>query len=313
VTELGQGRATIAISRVGPLLVIVSGALGLALTFLVSVFGCKQISGNVFKVHAECALLTLTQVAAEGRFRAAVTLFVIASAFSVACLTTWIVSEWRERGASSALGTFGGLLGAAALCFLARRWLVADLPSGPLTVLLKAYSLSQDSSVRRVVEMTRDGGHLVGLLLTLGAACLVSFWDAPLVLEIGARYKWYKRFLWSGSFLFVAGMFVTQANFSLLFAHAPLAPKAQHDAVETLRGSFLLEVGVGYSTNLLAVFAPIRVLLDWHFRTQVRSENRTLTLQDLGISKSWKEDFQDVLAILAPVLSIPALGALGNL
>jgi hypothetical protein len=171
--------------------------------------------------------------------------------------------------------------------------------------------------VRNSVVWARMFGEPPGFFIGIAMSATLIFSKIPTPLELLRRSRQLNYLLYAASLLFVVGLLVTRANISWILAQwDPKMVKELAEPLADVVASGVLISGVAYSAILLVFFVPVRCLLGHQIeKTMMESELPTLALRDKwlknhGFSRGWKEDAQQILAIFAPVVSVPIFDAL---
>jgi len=175
------------------------------------------------------------------------------------------------------------------------------------------------------VLLARYVGECPGFLIA-AAMAVASIVITPTGERIAARVQLMQRLLYVASVIFVAGILMCHANFSLVLAN--WAGQASDDklakALQGVVASGGIQAGVGYSALIAIFYLPARfylaALTDRLVSSSAppgpeitRKAARAQLLKDNGVSVSWLDDAKQILALLAPVLASPLFDAIAKL
>lgn len=173
-------------------------------------------------------------------------------------------------------------------------------------------------SVRTSVTWARFFGEPTGISIGLAMAATATFAMRPSPVEVAKRLELLQRLLYLASFLFVAGILMSRANFSWVLAHWKVEHAPTSKALAEVIKAGVLQSGVGYSALLAIFFLPVRMLLagyadalvptDLHSR---RAKRRWFV--EHGLAGSWQKEARQVVALLAPIVSAPIFDAIAKL
>jgi hypothetical protein len=171
--------------------------------------------------------------------------------------------------------------------------------------------------VRNSIVWARMLGEPPGFFIGIAMSATMIFSEIPTPLELLRRSRQLNYLLYAASLLFVVGLLVTRANISWILAQwdPKMAEKLTEPLAKVVASGVLIS-GAAYSAILLVFFVPVRCLLGYQIeRAMMESELPTLASRDKwlknhGFSRGWKEDAQQILAIIAPVVSVPIFDAL---
>lgn len=174
------------------------------------------------------------------------------------------------------------------------------------------------ASVRRSVPLARLVGEPAGFVLGVAMAANVTFASSPTPAQLAARVQRLQRLLYLASVLFVVGIMVSRANFTLVLTHWTVSDEKVSKAIDDVIRAGMIQSGVGYSALLATFFLPARMMLARYVeplipeaaRSDPKARRRWLRVHDL--SGSLQKDAQQILALLAPVLSVPAFDAIAK-
>jgi hypothetical protein len=175
-------------------------------------------------------------------------------------------------------------------------------------------TLKDCASVSKSVIRGRMLGEPPGIFIGIAMAASVTMARAPSVLELGQRMRRLNHLLYAASVLFVAGILVTRANINLILAYWNVAAEEK----ATLTAACVLASGIAYSCILVIFYIPARALGGWHAENAIPEaeagtlEAREKWLKENGLAPGFRAELQQVLAILAPVISAPVFEALAK-
>jgi hypothetical protein len=169
-----------------------------------------------------------------------------------------------------------------------------------------------------------------GAAIVVGAAMVATAGPLSDARTAAARIQRLQLLLYCGSFLFVAGIMMSESNVNLIVAQWA-SPDGSDDklpkALAEVIKSGTVQAGVGYSALLAMFFLPARAYLAWRARGLAREARdqadgaaanlpdhagEKKSLQDAGLMGSWRDDLKQILALLAPILSAPLFDALAK-
>lgn len=172
---------------------------------------------------------------------------------------------------------------------------------------------------RRDVETARLVGEGTAFLMAtaMTASAIVI---TPTADRIAVRVQLLQRLLYAASLLFVAGILMSHANFSLVLANwvGQSTDDKLAKALQDVVSSGGVQSGVAYSALVAIFYLPTRfylaVLTDRLISAPSagRSAARAQLLKDNGVPVSWWEDAKQILALLAPVLASPIFDAIAK-
>jgi hypothetical protein len=118
------------------------------------------------------------------------------------------------------------------------------------------------------------------------------------------------------SFLFVVGIMMSRANVWVL-AHWSVTDKDVAEALDGVVEAGVVQSGVGYSVLLAAFFVPARLRMDRQIGKQAPGKLRSgragqKWLDHRQLTGQWRDDFQQLLALRAPVLAAPVFDAIAK-
>ena len=186
-----------------------------------------------------------------------------------------------------------------------------------LTALLASLP-PECASVRSTVFWARLVGEPPGIVLGVAMAGAGAFVRAPTPAELATRLERLKRLLYVASLLFVAGIMMSRANFTLVLAHWDVDDDKVFKGLGEVIKAGVVQSGVGYSGLLATFFLPVRALLAHHVDASIPAavhdseKEKKKWLREHGLSGSWQEDARQLLALLAPVLSAPVFDAIAK-
>jgi hypothetical protein len=172
-----------------------------------------------------------------------------------------------------------------------------------------------DSVVKSVVR-ARMLGESPGIFIGIAMAATMTMPRTPSPLELGQRIRRLNHLLYAASVLFVAGIMVTRANLNLILSYWNIP--MEEAMIGNLTTAGILASGIAYSCILLIFYIPARCLAEFHARKAIPEteagtlEAREKWLKENGLAQGFRAELQQVLAILAPVISAPIFEALAK-
>jgi hypothetical protein len=298
----------------------VGGALAVVLTLTAAGAHDVALTQVIHTPPAEGSAGAFEYFAMRTHWASMLVLEGVIAAFVLACTIAALVevgrSAWREHAF-----TLLSIVGAVLLAYNIRQiWAMRDLhaPLGYLSQLLSSLPESCHD-VRRWIAWARLVGEPVGIAAGVAMTTTVTFARPPTVRDLQGRSRHLRRLLYVVSLLFVAGILMARANFRWVTAHWPVADESVAKAIAEIVEAGVVQSGVGYSAVLALFFVPARLLLHTHVQRVVSdaglttAKDRKQWLEDHDLSGRWQDDTRQIVAILAPVLSIPVLDALAKL
>jgi len=169
-----------------------------------------------------------------------------------------------------------------------------------------------------MIRWARLVGETTGICVGVAMSSLLVFPSRPEPAELAERLRWVERLLYVASLLFVVGIMMSRANFTWILAHWDIKDEKATKALDEVIRAGVVQSGVGYSALLVAFFLPARSFLGWlvvplipiEARSDAKARKDWLVAHDL--SGSWRDDAQQILAMLAPVLSAPVFDAIAK-
>jgi hypothetical protein len=304
-------------------------AVGVALVFP---WSSPSIGLDELGLAASCAVevgpaqraRSLHLYAAQARWAAILLLLLIVSIVAVVYAVATFAAAWREADGRDGRSTRRSLVAIAVVVVVTGVWQFLMSP---------APVLSEDG-----VKLPTHPGLLSHMLATFRPGCewiIARIWPAKRLAEAvglvvgGAmtatavpladrgrlidRIRRIQRLLYAGSLLFVAGMLMTQNNFSWITGTwVSVAGSDAAKEVADLVSAGTIQSGVVYSAMLAVFFLPARAYLAWQVARlppDARQAHDEAAKQ-AGLAGSVTESAKQILALLAPVLSAPVLDAL---
>jgi len=215
-----------------------------------------------------------------------------------------------------ALVTAGGCIMAIAIDHI---WQMREsrIIEGFLSAIL--VSLPQECApVRHSVVWGRLVGESAAFALGVAMSTMVQFRKPPTHAHIAQRLFCMKQLLYCASLLLVVGILMSRANFMLVLSHWDTS---QHEGVAKALGGVVeagaMQSGVGYSALLAVFYFPVRLLLELHVWLQVPDWCRSSQAREMwcgahGLTGSWRNELQPILAVVAPLIAAPVLEALAR-
>lgn len=154
--------------------------------------------------------------------------------------------------------------------------------------------------VHHEVMMTRFFGEGAGLVLSFSLMSLAAFGRTITSRELAARFQALRTGLYVGSFLFVAGVIMSQANFTWIFALWGSQSEEIAAAQSSVVTAGLVQAGAAYSALLLATVAPTRWLLDWKLARATTSDERAAWRESHGVAVTWRDELRQNSALFLP-------------
>jgi hypothetical protein len=172
------------------------------------------------------------------------------------------------------------------------------------------------AAVRKSVPLARLVGEPAGFALGIAMAANATFALPPDAAKLAVRLRRLQHLLYLASVLFVVGIMVSRANFTFVLAHWIVSDDKVTKAIGDVVRAGTVQSGVGYSALLAVFFLPARMVLAQYVdplvpaaaREDPRAKKKWLAAHEL--LGSWQKDAQQILALLAPLLSVPAFDAL---
>lgn len=308
------------VARFGWLLCLATTALGLyAVMRAQSVYQDESLalSGFHAQLNGDPKLVDrIAWISARSNWLAMMILMVISALAAVffslfTMLRTLRLKDWSRSGFAL------GLVATVAVFFW---WHVPSglnpLPEGKvdgaLTLVLSSLTCNLRVPIHLDVMLARLVGEGAAVALCLAAACLTTFVERIHADELARRLLTLRTALYVASVLFVVGVLMVRANFSWVLVHW-LAESVDRKAVLALTTNAVLQAGVGYSAVLVLAFVPPQVLLEIRLAMAMSSNERTAWRTLHRLNSNWKTDVQQLLAVLAPLLSAPLFDAIAKL
>jgi hypothetical protein len=188
--------------------------------------------------------------------------------------------------------------------------------TGFLSTLLTTLAQTKGcEDIRAMVWPMRSIGE--GPALIIAAAMAATAGAATDAVIVARRIECLQLLLYCASLLFVAGISMSESNFSWITAQWAGYPREEHvgKAIADVVQAGTLQSGVGYSVLLVIFFLPARSYLAWKARqlppreaSQDRAKEQK-SREEAGLVGSWRDDLKQILALLAPVLAAPLFDA----
>jgi hypothetical protein len=258
----------------------------------------------------------LAMFALQERWLAFALLLVTAAAGAVSAAAVTLIGIANERDAggrrSSRVTAAVALAGLSAAAFHVTRLSWCEATShGFLSSLLSTVASSggQEDVIRDMVWPMRSVGE--GAALFVGAAMAATASPCLDTVTLARRIERLQLLLYCGSLLFVAGILMSESNFTWITAHWVVDPEDGDfaKAIGEIVKAGTLQSGIAYSALLAIYFLPARSVLAWQAR-QMGARGQAQAQEVAALVGSWRSDLKQVLALVAPVLTAPLLDAL---
>jgi hypothetical protein len=172
--------------------------------------------------------------------------------------------------------------------------------------------------IRQAVRNARLVGESTGFCVGAVMCSVLAFAEAPTADGLRQRLEHLRRLLYVASLLFVMGIIVSRANFTLVLAHWDQGKSEVAKALGEVVRVGTVQAGAGYSALLMIFFVPVRAVLGRRIAELARSKNKIGPaekegwLAEHGLEGSWQEDARQILALLAPVLAAPVFDVIAK-